>query len=41
MDGVYVYEGTTRYSEQPTATHILGYLDSEGKRGLSGVEKAF
>lgn len=41
MDGVYVYEGTTRYSEQPTASHILGYLDSEGKRGLSGVEKAF
>ena len=41
MDGVYVYEGTTRYSEQPTACHLLGYLDLNGERGLSGVEKAF
>ncbi len=41
IDGVYVYEGITRYSENPTACHLLGYLDSEEKRGLSGVEKAF
>ena len=41
IDGVYVYEGVTRYSENPTACHLLGYLDSEEKRGLSGVEKAF
>lgn len=41
MEGVYIYEGTTRYSQQPTLCHLLGYLDSEGKRGLAGVEKVF
>ena len=34
---VTVYE---RYAENDTATHIIGYLDSEGN-GVSGIEKAF
>ena len=29
-----------RYSENDTAAHIIGYLDSEGN-GISGIEKAF
>ncbi len=29
-----------RYSENDTAQHIIGYLDSEGK-GVSGIEKSF
>ncbi len=41
MPGVYVYEGTTRYSNEPTAVHTIGYLDNEQKKGISGVEKAF
>lgn len=39
MDGVYVFEGKSRYSG--VAQHILGYLDSAGEVGLSGIEKEY
>lgn len=41
MQGVYIYDGVTRYAADPVCRHILGYLDSDGIVGLSGVEKAF
>lgn len=41
VEGVYVYEGTTRYAQSPSAVHVLGYLDSECINGVSGVEKSF
>lgn len=30
-----------RYSEKQTAVHIIGYTDSSGKSGVSGIEKAY
>lgn len=30
-----------RYSENQTAVHIIGYTDSSGTSGISGVEKAY
>lgn len=39
MPGVRVFEGVTRYSG--VSPHLLGYLDSAGEAGLSGVEKEY
>ncbi len=39
ISGVTVFEGDGRYSG--TASHLLGYLDSNGEVGLSGVEKEY
>lgn len=39
LPGVFVFEGTKRYSG--VAPHLLGYLDSAGEVGLSGIEKEF
>lgn len=36
--GVFVYE---RYSEEKTASHIIGYLDSTGEKGVCGIERAY
>lgn len=41
VKGVFVFEGTTRYLENPVSVHLLGYLDSDNVNGLSGVEKSF
>ncbi len=30
-----------RYTEKQTAVHLIGYLDSEGMNGVSGIEKAY
>lgn len=30
-----------RYNSEPIATHIIGYLDSGGTRGISGIENSF
>lgn len=30
-----------RYSEGDIATHLIGYVDSSGKNGISGIEKAY
>ncbi len=30
-----------RYAEEQTAVHIIGYTDSSGKSGISGIEKAY
>ena len=30
-----------RYSENQSAVHIIGYTDSSGKSGISGIEKAY
>jgi cell division protein FtsI/penicillin-binding protein 2 len=39
LQGVNVFEGTSRYSG--IATHLLGYLDSDGDVGLAGVEREY
>ncbi len=39
-EGISCFPVYQRYGLQPTAPHILGYLDYEGK-GVIGVEKAF
>ena len=39
--GVYVFEIKQRYSDPPLAPHIVGYTDTAGTRGLSGIEKAY
>lgn len=39
LPGVTVFEGVGRYSG--VAAHLLGYLDSAGEVGLSGVEKEY
>ncbi len=39
LPGVIIVEGESRYSG--VAPHLLGYLDSAGEVGLSGVEKEF
>lgn len=39
--GVSVFEVFSRYSDPPLAPHIVGYTDSAGSRGLSGIEKAY
>ncbi len=30
-----------RYSETPSAVHLIGYLTSDGKSGVSGIEKSY
>ncbi len=30
-----------RYTENQTAVHLIGYLDSENENGVSGIEKAY
>ena len=35
-----IFEVDTRYSEQQTAAHVIGYLDGSGT-GVSGIEKAY
>ncbi len=39
IPGVSVFEGVTRYSG--VSPHLLGYLDSAGEVGLSGIEKEY
>ncbi len=39
MQGVYLFEGTERYSG--LAKHLLGYLDGGDELGLAGVEKEY
>ncbi len=41
IDGVFVCEGETRYPQYQTVQHIVGYLDNDGIKGMSGVEKAY
>ena len=41
INGVYVYEGETRYPQKQSSQHIIGYLDNDGIKGLSGVERAY
>ena len=41
IEGVTVIDGTTRYPENSVAQHLIGYLDSDGIVGLSGIEKAY
>lgn len=38
-DGIEVFEVSERYSETQPATHLIGYLNSEGE-GAAGIEKA-
>lgn len=38
-DGIDVFEISERYSEDQLATHLIGYLNSEGS-GAAGIEKA-
>jgi penicillin-binding protein 2 len=30
-----------RYTDEQTATHLIGYTDNSGKSGVTGIEKAF
>lgn len=30
-----------RYSENPSAVHLIGYLTADGENGLSGIERAY
>lgn len=39
LPGVYMFEGTERYSG--LSKHLIGYLDSAGEVGLSGIEKEY
>lgn len=41
ISGVFSFEGYTRYEQNMVAQHIIGYLDNDGVKGLSGVEKAY
>jgi len=41
VKGMYVCEGTARYPKTTVCEHLIGYLDSDGVVGLSGLEKAF
>lgn len=41
IKGVYIFDGATRYPESSVCQHILGYLDSDGIVGVSGIEKAY
>lgn len=41
IEGVYIYEGTTRYPLDSVSRHIIGYLDSDKKIGQSGIEKSY
>lgn len=38
--GIYTFTRPGRYFETPTAVHLIGYLDGDGK-GASGIEKAY
>lgn len=40
IPGVTVFAVDERYAEETMASHILGYLNSEGK-GVTGIEKAY
>lgn len=36
--GVYIFETESRYSDQQIACHLLGYLNKDEQRGVSGLE---
>lgn len=40
-DELLLFNVPVRYTEQQTAPHIIGYLDSSKSRGVSGIEAAF
>ena len=40
-DGVSLFKTTQRYSQNQLARHVIGYVDSTGENGLSGIEKAY
>lgn len=40
-DGVQVFDIRERYNENQLASVLLGYLDSTGEHGVSGIEKAY
>lgn len=39
--GMMVFQTPVRYTGTLPAAHLLGYLDSEGQHGITGVEKLF
>lgn len=41
ITGIFVYDGYARYPQYQTAQHIVGYVDNDGVKGMSGVEKAY
>jgi len=38
---VHVFEVFSRYTDPAAAPHLVGYTDSAGDRGLSGIERAY
>lgn len=39
-EGIYCFQVPQHYTEEQTAVHLIGYLDSEGV-GVSGIEEAY
>lgn len=39
--GAYTFESRTRYSDEQLACHLIGYLNEDEKRGVSGLELMF
>ncbi len=40
VSGVRQFEVPVRYSEHPLAAHVIGYVDSSGLNGITGIEYA-
>ena len=41
LKGLSVVDVRVRNNDQTLATHMIGYLDEQGKQGLSGIEKSY
>lgn len=41
IDGVEVYTKSERYSPQQLAKHVIGYVDSDGVNGMTGIESSY
>lgn len=39
--GAYVFQSQSRYADEQTACHLLGYLNKDENRGVSGLELAY
>ncbi len=39
--GVYTFSGMSRYSDNQTACHLIGYLNQSENRGVSGLEQMY
>ncbi len=39
--GAYIFGSVSRYEDEQTACHLIGYLNDSEKRGVSGLEKVY